>query len=104
MNKYCYECGNAISQKQKFCDHCGAPLTPGGDRIKKSEIYPILYRSSDEGIIIGFFAGLGHKFDVNPWFFRIIALLLPGINLIYFMTQFLPTYPTRTNSFKSTLK
>jgi phage shock protein PspC (stress-responsive transcriptional regulator) len=105
MDKYCYECGNPISQKQKICNDCGAPLTLEQERIKKSDVYPKLYRSSDEGIIIGFFAGLGHKFDVNPWFLRIICILFfPLMIWIYFLTLLLPVCPTRTNSFKRTLK
>ena len=61
------------------------------------ERYGGLYRSSDEGMVLGFCAGLAHKTDAPLWAIRVGMLIavLFVIGLLYFVAIFLPKRPTR---------
>lgn len=56
-----------------------------------------LYRSIDEGYLLGFCAGLAHRFGLPPGVFRVLFVLcLPlGIGWAYFGSIALQRFPTR---------
>jgi phage shock protein PspC (stress-responsive transcriptional regulator) len=59
--------------------------------------YPGLYRSADQGLLLGLCAGLGHKFGIPPIAFRLLFVgLLPfGIGFSYLGAIALKRMPTR---------
>jgi phage shock protein PspC (stress-responsive transcriptional regulator) len=62
------------------------------------ERYAGLYRSSDEGMILGFAAGLAHKFNAPVGVIRIfwlVSLLFVFGFFLYFVGIFFPQVPTR---------
>jgi phage shock protein PspC (stress-responsive transcriptional regulator) len=61
------------------------------------ERYAGLYRSSDEGMILGFAAGLAHKFNAPVGWIRVFWLvsLFFVVGFLYFGGIFFPKLPTR---------
>lgn len=62
--------------------------------------FNLIYRSSDEGLLLGFCAGIGHRFRIHGGIVRlayvIIILFTASIMFwLYWLTIFLPRYPTR---------
>jgi phage shock protein PspC (stress-responsive transcriptional regulator) len=101
-NKYCYECGKEISSDMNACQNCNAPLTPDF-KFPPEEKIPVFYRSSDEGVINGFCAGLAHKFNTSPIPIRILSIFFMPFPL-YFLASLLPAIPTRNALLKFKLK
>ena len=60
--------------------------TPDGDHIKelvKIEFTMSLTRSKTDRIVAGVCGGWGRHFDIKPWMFRILFLLVGGGFWIY---------------------
>ena len=80
MTKKCKNCGETLSEDDKYCPSCGTPIN-----VKK------LYRSKTDARILGICGGLGEYFNIDSNLIRLIAALLilstgvmPGL-IIYFI-------------------
>ena len=74
--KFCPNCGCETNENQSVCLKCGVSL--GKSKINSSNASSALdglYRTKDGKLIAGFCAGLGKKFDITPWVFRLLFIL-----------------------------
>jgi phage shock protein PspC (stress-responsive transcriptional regulator)/RNA polymerase subunit RPABC4/transcription elongation factor Spt4 len=82
---YCPGCGKKTSSREVLCFKCGHDLSTtitSFDAFRITSKNRGLYRSSDQGLITGFFAGLSHKFNLNSTFLRTLSLITQ-IALLY---------------------
>lgn len=65
--------------------------------------YGRLYRSSDQGMVLGVCAGLAHKWNISVTPLRVaVVMLLPLLmGWAYFLGAFLPAVPTKPSEPKS---
>jgi phage shock protein PspC (stress-responsive transcriptional regulator) len=42
-----------------------------------------LKRSSEDAILFGVCGGLGERFNVEPWLFRLAFLAIPSLQIVY---------------------
>ena len=77
-NSFCANCGKEMNSDAAVCLNCGVAVkgkNSDSDKITKSR----------EGkIIAGVYSGLGKKFGISPWIFRIahFLLLFVGVGLL----------------------
>jgi len=102
-NNFCYECGEKTPHNAIVCPNCEAPLSPDYEFPSDDEKTPMLYRSSDEGIVNGLCAGLAHKWGVSPAVVRIVTILFFFPMPLYILGTLLPAIPTKNNLMKSKL-
>jgi phage shock protein PspC (stress-responsive transcriptional regulator) len=72
--KFCQECGVETKENQIVCIKCGVSLEVKGNNSVGNKITDDFYCSSDDKIIMGVCGGLGHKYKLSPWIFRLIFL------------------------------
>ncbi len=87
--KHCFQCGVDTNPNQVICIKCGVSL-----ETSKNLQSDGFYRSTDDKVIIGLFGGLGHKWNLNPWIIRIVAIFIPGWPF-YFLGLLLPKKSTK---------
>lgn len=75
-SKFCQHCGEPTQDGQAICTKCGFKLTASGGISSSGSSKDGWYRSRDGKILAGVFAGLGKKFNVEPWILRIIMIIL----------------------------
>ena len=78
---FCKKCGASIPDGSTVCEKCGYEF-PAEPQVEGNAKQPIgkldingLYKSKDGKIITGVCAGLGKKYDKNPWIFRAIFIV-----------------------------
>lgn len=82
---YCRACGAEISSKAAVCVKCGVSQTnQGGHNMSNSNSTP-LRRSRDGKILAGICSGMGKKWNVNPWVFRVILIITSFLFIGWFL-------------------
>ena len=76
---FCKKCGAEIKEGATFCSKCGATAsnegTTGSDNVKDEHSDGKLMRTDDGRVLAGICAGLGKKYNKNPWIFRGILIV-----------------------------
>lgn len=96
---FCQECGTETKENQVICVKCGVSLEAKKDVTKSNKGLDGFYCSSDEKIISGVCGGLGHKYGMSPWLFRLIFLFGAGAIVavpVYFVIGTKEKIPTKS--------
>ena len=77
---FCKKCGANIPDGSTVCPNCGQEIAaaPKVDNDQQASGKPNVngwYKSKDGKLITGVCAGLGKKYDKNPWIFRAIFIV-----------------------------
>ena len=77
---FCKKCGNNIPDGSSVCPNCGAEIKTAVDNVdsKANSVNAnksVFYKSKEGKLITGVCAGLGKKFGMNPWLFRVIFIV-----------------------------
>lgn len=77
---FCKNCGNVIKDEQTVCEKCGKEISvkpkteDNGEQKTPRPNVRGWYKSRDGKLIMGVCAGLGKKYNKNPWLFRGIMI------------------------------
>lgn len=88
---FCYSCGAQIDSRAAICVNCGVAQNQKAapSPIKASSANNVnnekITRSRDGKILAGVFAGLGKRWNMNPWVLRAISIFLNFVFIGWFI-------------------
>lgn len=85
---YCQKCGFENQEGVKFCKQCGEPTGGGATAAAASTTATKtsgFFKTKDGKVLSGVCAGLGKKWNMNPWIIRGVLIILNFFGIGFFL-------------------